>query len=703
MLFIYYEEVELKKNLIVLQEGNKDCGAACLLSIIRYYGGDVSLERLVNLTKTDKEGTNFYNLSEVSSNLGLNAKCYKVDSDTKLESISTPFVAQINNKNYMHFVVVYKINETKVLIMDPSIGKMVIDLFEFTNMWTGNIMLFEKIKSLPIYREDKPLNNVIIITILKNKSTIIFLIILSFIFTLLSCISSFYSQLVFDKVIDTTIGNLTILTILFSVLNIIKIVTSYIRNYLTIYLNQKLDISIILNTFTKVILLPFYYYKNKTTGEVLSRISDLFSLKTFISRIIISVFLDITIFIGSFCILYFISRRILFILLILSLVYILIIIIFNYPIKKYTRVLQEDTSGVNSYIVESVSAFESIKGLNIEDNIILNFSKKYTKLLNTSYKKQNIENIMLFIKELITDIGILLTNYLTIRLIINNNLSIGNYMTITLLSSYMITPVKNIIDVISEYHYINNSIIRANNLLEVEEEKVYDKKKLEVKGNITINNLSYSYNNKYDVFDNISFYIKEKDRVLILGSSGSGKSTIMKLLYKYYDVERDKIYINNYDINDYSMSDIRSGITYISQNEILFTSSIRDNIIMDRSVTEEEFLKVCKITHVDEIVKNNILGYDYVLEENGINLSGGQRQRIILARSLIKNSNIVMIDEGLNEIDIKLERKILINIFNEYKNKTFIIVSHRKDNMDLYNRLIKIDNGTLKNYERGDL
>ena len=693
----------MKKNLVVLQEGNKDCGAACLLSIIRYYGGDISLERLIDITKTDKEGTNFYNLSEASSKIGLNTKCYKADNNAKLESISTPFIAQINNKNYMHFIVVYKIYETKVLIMDPSIGKKIIDLFDFTNIWTGNIMLFEKVKSLPILREDKPLNSIIITSILKNKSTIIFLILLSLIFTCLSCISSFYSQIVFDKVIDTTISNLAILTILFFILNIIKILTSYVRNYLIIYLNQKLDISIILNTFTRIILLPFYYYKNKTTGEVLSRINDLFSLKNFISKIIISIFLDTTIYIGTFCLLYFINKKILFGLIMISLIYLLIIFVFNYPIKKYTKILQEDSSNVNSYIVEAISAFESIKGMNIEDNIILNFSKKYTNLLNTSYKKQNIENIMLFIKDMVTDIGILFTNYLTIRLIINNTLSIGNYMTITLLSSYMITPIKNIIDVISEYHYINNAIIRANNLLEVEEEKVYDKKKLEVKGNITIKNLSYSYNNKYDVFNNISFYIKERDRVLILGSSGSGKSTIMKLLYKYYEVERDKIYINNYDINDYSMSDIRKNITYISQNEVLFTSSIRDNIIMDRSISEEEFLKVCKLTYVDDIVKNNILGYDYVLEENGINLSGGQRQRIILARSLLKNSNIVMIDEGLNEIDIKLERKILTNIFNEYKDKTFIIISHRKDNMDLYNRLIKIEEGTLKNYERGDV
>lgn len=691
----------MKKNLIVMQEGNKDCGAACLLSIIRYYGGDISLERLLDLTKTDKGGTNFYNLSMASSEVGLKAMCYKASTDGKLGNISTPFIAQINNKNFMHFIVVYKIYETKVLIMDPSLGKRVIDLFDFSNMWTGNIMLFEKVKNLPIYREDKPINNIIIQVLLNNKSTIIFLLILTFIFTILSCSSAFYSRLIFDKVIDTTVRNLVIITILFSILSFIKIVTNYIKNYLTIYLNQKLDISIILEAYTKVILLPFYYYKNKTTGEVLSRISDLFSLKSFISKVIVSIFLDFTFFIGGFCVLYFINRKILFLLLIISFIYVIIILVFNYPLNKCTKRLQEDTASVNSFIVESVSSFESIKGLNIEDNIILDFSKKYTSLLNTIYKKQSIENLMLFIRDIVEDIGLLFTSYLTIRLIINNTLSMGNYMTISLLSSYMINPIRNIIDIISEYHYVNNSIVRANNLLEVEEEKIYDKKRLKVSGDIVVSNLSYSYNNKYDVFNNINFYIKDRDRVLILGSSGSGKSTIMKLLYKYYFVERSKIFINNYDINDYSMSDIRSGITYISQNEILFTSSIRNNIIMGRNISEEDFLRVCKMTYVDEIALNNILGYDFVLEENGVNLSGGQRQRIILARSLLKDSNIVMIDEGLNEIDIKLERKILTNIFNYYEDKTFIIISHRRDNMDLYNRMLEIDSSGLKNYERG--
>ena len=145
---------------------------------------------------------------------------------------------------------------------------------------------------------------------------------------------------------------------------------------------------------------------------------------------------------------------------------------------------------------------------------------------------------------------------------------------------------------------------------------------------------------------------------------------------------------NNNDINDYSLRDIRSEITYISQNEMLFTDSIKDNIILNRNIKTEEFLNVCKTFCVDKIIENNILGYDMLLEENGINISGGERQRIILARSMLKKSKIVFIDEGLNQIDINLERKILKNI-------TFVIVSHRLDNMDLYDKVIKIENGQV--------
>ncbi len=689
----------MKKSLIVLQEGNKDCGASCLLSVVHYYGGNISKEKIIDMTKTTKEGTTFYNIKEASNQIGLIAKSYKVEEIEKIKEITSPFICQVSKNSSMHFIVVYKVNNNKLLIMDPAIGKVIMDIFDFNNIWTGYIMILEKVGILPDYKNTKCLNKEIIKVLTSNKKIIIFIIILSIIVTLLSCLISLYSQIILDKVIDTEINNLIVITIAFFILLIIKNITNYIRNHLLIYLNQKLDIKILLTAFTKVILLPYNYYKNRTSSEVLSRINDLSNIKTFISKLIVTILLDLLLLVAAIIVISNINKQILNIYLLVDLLYLLIIIIFNKKIKYQTVRVQEEVAQTNKNIIEAVNNFEAIKGLNIEDKIIYKFTKDYTSLLNTKYHIDKQNNIIVLLKDNIMDISILLTNFYILKEIMNNSMTVGDYITISFMTNYLIYPVRNIIDIIYDYHYVKSSITRANNLLEVSSEKINEKEVLDINGNIKITNLKYTYNNKNIILKNINLFIKEKDRVLLLGSSGSGKSTILKLLYKYLEADRKTIYINNYDINDYSLSDIRKNITYISQNEQLFNDTIRNNILLNRDISEIDYLNICKILHIDDIVKDNVLGYDYLIEENGINISGGQRQRIILARGLLKSSKIIMIDEGLNQIDIKLEREILQDIFTYFHNKTFIIVSHRRDNNDLYNRIIKIKDGEVYSLE----
>ena len=366
----------MKKKLIIKQDGFKDCGAACLLSIIRYYGGDIAKGRLIELVKTTKDGTSFYNISLAASHLGFAAKGFKVDEIDKIKEVNLPFISQVNKNGYMHFVVVYKINNNKILIMNPSIGKEVIDIFDFSNMWTGYILLLEKVSELPVYKSNKIIKKIIFKVLNDNKSNIIIVFILSVIFTLLSCIVGLYSQIVFDKVIDTELHNLKLITIVFFILYIIKNITIFIRNHLLIYLNQKLDVTLLIESFCKVILLPFNYYKNKKASEVLSRINDLSYIKSFVSKIIVTILLDILLFIISFIIIFNINKDILILYLVGAFLYLLIIIIYNTIIKNTIITKQERVVEVNNTIIESVNDFETIKGLNIEDNIIYKFTKR---------------------------------------------------------------------------------------------------------------------------------------------------------------------------------------------------------------------------------------------------------------------------------------------------------------------------------------
>lgn len=687
----------MKKNLIVLQDGYKECGAACLLSIIRYYGGNISINKLVEMTNTDKLGTNFYNLKSASSTLGLNSKAYKVEKLEDLSDIKMPFICQLLNNNYEHFIVVYNITKDKIVIMDPAVGQTVLTKEEFSKLWTGYIMIFLPYRKIPFYKDIKYLNIIIIETIKNNKSIVLNILLLSVIFTIMSCLYAFYGQIVIDNILSTTTSNLIFITFIFGIIVLIKCLANFFRNLSLIYLNQKIDCSLFLNTFAKILLLPYNYYKNKTTGEVISRINDLAMVKELLSKIILTVFLDIIISLVCGIILFRINKIMFILTVIIILEYLVIYYFFRPLVKKYTNVIQENNAQINSKMTEYISGFETIKNLNMESITTEQMEKLYVSSLNDVFNYDNYCNLELFLKDITTLMGTLLISYAGYKGIIDGTLSIGSVITFLSLTSYFIDPLKNLIDLTKESYYAINAIKRVNNLFDIEEEKLEYKTNLEIEGKIKISNLIFSYNNCNNVLTNVNIDIEKGNKVLILGKSGSGKSTILKLLYKYHKIKRGIIMIDEIDINDYSKEDIRSKIVYISQDETLFTDTIKNNIILNRNIEHKKFLEICNLTYVDEIVKDLFLDYNTKLEENGLNISGGQKQRIILARALLKESDIILIDEGLNAIDINLERKILKNIFEKYKDTTIIIVSHRLENMDLYDKVIKLENGKIAN------
>ena len=686
----------MSKKYTVLQDGLKECGSACLLSIIRYYGGDIPMAKLLELTKTNKDGTNFYNLKNAANELGMSAKGYELKETGQLLEIDKPFISQLVIKNYLHFVVVYKMKDNKVTIMDPAKGMVKLSLQEFTIRWTGYILVLEPYKPLPIYKSNNYLNKVIINIISNNKKMLTNIIILSLISTIFTCLYSYHLKVILDNVLNTDKHNLIVISIIFIQILLVKIITTFLRNYLLIYFNQKLDLSIMTKTISKIISLPFSYYKNKTTGETISRINDLMHIKNVIAKMLTTFILDIFLSIIVLIILLTIDKSLTSLLIIITIYYLLIFLIYLNSIKNTTEAIQENSAKVNSLLVESISSYETIKGLNMENYFKNKINKQYLNLLNNNLYLSKIIYSSNLIKDIFEGIIIIIIIYLGVEKVMDKSLSLGSLITYNTFMYYYLNGIKNTLDFYREFYYTKNSLKRINNLLDYQFDNLEEVKNLDTSGGIYLNNLSFSYTYNKPILKGITLDIPPKTKLLVLGKSGSGKSTLLKILYKYYQVKRDQVFISNYDINDFSVSDIRKNITYISQNEFLYTDTIRNNIIMERDITETKFLEVCKLTYVSDIIKNNILSYNFILEENGANISGGQRQRIILARALLKPSNIILIDEGLNEIDISLERKILKNIFAYCSEKLIIIISHRLDNIDLYDKVIKIDEGILK-------
>ena len=672
-----------KKYPFTKQEGLKDCAAACMQMIIKYYNGYISINDLNEMLETTKEGVSAFKIIEVSNKIGFKATGIRLNLLELNKSVTLPVIAHVVINNYNHYIVVYKIDSFKksVIIADPQSKIKTISFKEFESIWTNVIINLYPVKPIEHRNYEKHLNYKNII--LKNKKTIFQLCYISFIYMILSIVASFYMKYVFDNYLSNFHLIFTVF-ILFIIINLYKIFTNLIRTKILIDLNKNIDIDLSLDIFSKILSLPYGYYRNKTTGEIITRYTELSKIRETISKVLLTLFLDLPLCITSFIIMYFLNSKLTMISLIAVLLYTIIVIAYNRILNDTILEAQIKKAEMNTVLIESINGFETIKGLNLYDYINLKFENKYIKYLKNVIKIDSILNIKENLKEMVNQIIEMIIIFTGVIYVRSETITIGTLMTYNSILVFFLAPIRNLLSLDNSIIESKRIVKRVNEMLKKEE----NVKKINiVYSDILIKSLSFKQNEKI-ILNKINLHISKGEKVIITGKSGSGKSTLLKILMNYYNDYQGEIKINGINIKSINLKNV-----YISQNETLFTDTIYNNIVLGNN--DSNFSEVVKMCYVDEIINSN-LGYNQIIEENGFNISGGQKQRIILARSIINEFDLLLIDEGLNQIDVELERKILKNLFNKFHDKTIIIVSHRLENMDLYDKLIKLENGKVK-------
>ena len=672
-----------KKYPFTKQEGLKDCAAACMQMIIKYYNGYISINDLNEMLETTKEGVSAFKIIEVSNKIGFKATGIRLNLLELNKSVTLPVIAHVVINNYNHYIVVYKIDSFKksVIIADPQSKIKTISFKEFESIWTNVIINLYPVKPIEHRNYEKHLNYKNII--LKNKKTIFQLCYISFIYMILSIVASFYMKYVFDNYLSNFHLIFTVF-ILFIIINLYKIFTNLIRTKILIDLNKNIDIDLSLDIFSKILSLPYGYYRNKTTGEIITRYTELSKIRETISKVLLTLFLDLPLCITSFIIMYFLNSKLTMISLIAVLLYTVIVIAYNRILNDTILEAQIKKAEMNTVLIESINGFETIKGLNLYDYIKLKFENKYIKYLKNVIKIDSILNIKENLKEIVNQLIEMIIIFTGVIYVRSETITIGTLMTYNSILVFFLAPIRNLLSLDNSIIESKRIVKRVNEMLKKEE----NVKKINiVYSDILIKSLSFKQNEKI-ILNKINLHISKGEKVIITGKSGSGKSTLLKILMNYYNDYQGEIKINGINIKSINLKNV-----YISQNETLFTDTIYNNIVLGNN--DSNFSEVVKMCYVDEIINSN-LGYNQIIEENGFNISGGQKQRIILARSIINEFDLLLIDEGLNQIDVELERKILKNLFNKFHDKTIIIVSHRLENMDLYDKLIKLENGKVK-------
>ena len=412
-------------------------------------------------------------------------------------------------------------------------------------------------------------------------------------------------------------------------------------------------------------------------------------IKDLALEIIFNLLVDVLLVITSLVLIGIISIKFLVISLIILILYLLISLIYNKFTNKRIRLLQESKGLYNHKLIESIEGLESISNLNLINNFI-NKVHSYFKESCLENKKYNVCNITITVfKEAILEISTLVILVLGIASM-NETFTIGKVILVYMLYSNYISAIKVFIDKLPDINYAYKNIEKVNGLLKKKDSTVSFKT---INGNIKVENLSFK---RIDyLFNNINYEIKEGSKVMLVGSSGCGKSTFLKILLKYFSSYTGNIFINDVNLKDIDEAVINNSFTYIGQNEKIFNDTIKNNILLDRRISDKLYEEVISITRVNEIINSKGLKDGSIIEEDGFNLSGGERQRIILARSLIKNSNYLLIDEALSEVDDTLEKSIILDLIDKFKDKTIIYVSHKESIQKLFKNKIFLERSNL--------
>ena len=663
-----------------LQRDYRDCGVSCLFYIINYYKGFVPYETLRIDTFTNQDGVSAYHLVEALKKYGFQAVGKKINY-YNLKDITMPFIAHVVLENGLeHFIVIIKIKNNNIYVMDPAVGNKKLMKKDFLKIWDGII-----IECIPIkYIVKMPKENMFIKYIKNNyykyKKSIILLVIMQLISIGIHILLAYYVS------ISMAINHLNIVIVIFILLFIIQLIFGYLIGHLKIKIENSVLKTTLKDFIRHMSLVPLKNILSYSSGELLTRIEEVRELKSTLSNIIIPILLETILCIISFVMLLFVNQKMGIILIVSMFIYLLISLLQGKKVYKVAMQSIEEEMNFKEQMLETINFLPTIKHLNSYN---YNYQRTFAKIDNNVAIKKKEEKYFFLIEYLCSNYLELLFLCLTTIGVIsikNNSLEMIDFIVFQSLYIYLISPLKEIADIIPRWYYYTKIVDKVSDFLLIEEEK--NNYKELTKNSIKFKNVSFSYQNIYPVLNNISFDIKEGEHIVLKGPSGSGKSTICKLIIKEIDNYKGIISIGKTSLSEYEPINLRNNITYLSQNESIISTTIKENIIQGRNISENEFLKVCKICHVDRIASKKKYGFDSIINPNII--SGGERQKIILARTLLNNSKIYLLDECLSEIDIKTSLDIISKIHDYLKGKTLLFISHQDIKMSL-DRTINLD------------
>lgn len=694
---------------VVVQHDERDCGAACFCVICHHYGLKISISEARNLICTDCNGTNLLGITDGAHKIGLNADALQGNIHELIEEFEhnngNPFIARVIVEEVLeHYIVVYKINHKYVWIIDPRYSKKIkISIENFTQIWTGYIVNFSKSEKFVKNNKTKGEYCKYFKLVLEYRRKIFAIIVFAFIISCLSIINAYVLQYIIDSLCEqiTEKGNfvdkLSSVCAALSALFIFQAILGLLLQVISLRIKKKIQTRITNESIKSLFFNRYSFFDNYKTGQIMLRIEDSQRIGYSFLDLMLAIIINISILI-TIGIIILLKNKIVFVMSIIFVIINCILLLFyKKPIDDTNRVLLDENAEYSALLKENIDGIEIIKSGVIENKIINKLNRVFenVQFLTSKYLfLKSSENIFLdLIMSLFSVFVIIYSAYLVMQ----RDMTVGELVMLYSITSTIHTPLVNLFAMQPEVQSLKNIINRLNDIHE--EKKDVDTQEIVLRNisltkSIEFSNVVFGYGNREVVLDGLNLKIHSGDKVAIFGKSGSGKTTIAKLMLRLYRESEGDILIGENHIDQISLELLRKKIGYVSQNFSFFTDTIRNNLIGNKdSINESQIFSVLDKCNCLGFLEKLPDGIDTILYEDASNLSMGERQRLAIARELIKQPDIFIFDEPTSNLDIYSERCIVDLI--KSLNATCIIISHKKSILPICDEIYVLKNGRI--------
>ena len=676
----------------------------CLLFLSKYHNRETSGESLTFGLPIHKTSMNISMFHQAASRIGLITKTVNREKIKDITKLALPSVLLLDKKRAC-VLVSYNLKEGTAQVIIPGLisGETQMSIEKLESEYTGEVIIIK-----PEYNFNNRIEKEVVVdnpkewfwgTLKRNNGIYTQVIVVSLFINLFILATPLFTMNVYDRVLpNNAIETLWALFIGISLVMLFDLLLKILRSHFLGIASKRAD-TIMSNKIFSHLLNIKLEAKPASTGQFVSRLQSFENVREFFTSATITAIVDLPFALIFILVIYFIAGPLAYVTIVTVILSLGLSWYFQKPLKSIVEKSVKEDQIKQTTLIETVSGLEIIKSVKAQNRMKTHWDNSVSKTVHYSDKGHFLSQTVTYLTAFISQFSNIAIVAAGVYLAQEGEITMGAIIAAMILNGRVIAPISQLVGMIIKF---DRTMLSLNNLDEVmrmpveKENKSYISRP-NLKGDIELKDVQFSYKDQNrQTLKDINIKIKQGEKVAILGKIGSGKSTLLKLIMNLYEPTKGSVLIDGLDTRQIDPTDLRHAIGSVPQEPFLFMGTVKDNLtIGEQYVSDEEILRVSKIAGLDEFLGKHEAGYDLLVGERGDGLSGGERQSVTLARALISDPNIIILDEPTNSMDRQTEKSFINKLQNIVQEKTLVVVTHKTSLLQLVDRVIIIEDGKV--------